>query len=180
MVIVALVVLFLMQLLSILVIIILNSKIAKFKDLEIRQDHIVREMDDTIGVYLLEMREENDRLIQELRKATVAPSQAVQSSLVAEPVVNVSEVNKQTVETLLTEARTVVPKTVAANVYNKYKVHQMAEQESAAIQPVQQKQLPSFEQAVLADYKLGMSIEEIAKKTQRGKTEIELLIKFHA
>ncbi len=53
--------LFLIQLIMIFVIIILNSKISKFKDLEIRQNQLIEEMDNTISVYLLEMKDENDR-----------------------------------------------------------------------------------------------------------------------
>ena len=61
-----LVVLFICQLLSFFLIMILNSKLAKFKDLEARQEKVIREMDDAIGAYLMEMKEENNRLIEEL------------------------------------------------------------------------------------------------------------------
>lgn len=189
MVILALVSLFIIQLISIFVIVILYSKVAKFKDLEVRQDRLVREMDDAIGAYLFEMREENNRLIAELKEANIQPAfseplvykQAMERE---EPVVQVNEVNLQTVETLLTEARPVVPKTVAANVYNKHLVHQQQAEQELLIKPrakeETKKELPTFEQQVLTYHKAGLSIEDIAKKTQRGKTEIELLIKFHA
>lgn len=177
MIIFALAGLFTIQLISIFIIVILYSKVAKFKDLEVRQDRLVREMDDAIGAYLLEMREENDRLIQELKSANVVQPSAEQpkQQMMQEPAVSstAASVNPQTVEALLTEARTVVPKAVAANVYNKHK----SQQEPGL---VVKKELPTFEQQVVADYRAGLSVEEIAKKTQRGKTEIELLIKFHA
>ena len=67
-IIVALVVL---QLLSFYFIILLNMKLSKFKDLERKQEQLMREMDDAVGVYLLEMREENNRLIEELSKQPV-------------------------------------------------------------------------------------------------------------
>ena len=38
----------------------------------------------------------------------------------------------------------------------------------------------TIEQQIVDDYQSGMSVEKIAKKMQKGKTEIELLIKFHA
>ncbi len=37
----------------------------------------------------------------------------------------------------------------------------------------------SFEQQVLKLHNEGKNIEEIAKLTNKGKTEIELLLKFH-
>ena len=67
-----LIVLFICQLLSFFLIMILNSKLAKFKDLEARQEKIIREMDDAIGAYLMEMKEENNRLIEELTAAKQA------------------------------------------------------------------------------------------------------------
>ncbi len=60
-------VLFVLQLLSFYFIIILNTKLAKFKDLENKQERLMREMDDTISLYLAEMKDENNRLIQELQ-----------------------------------------------------------------------------------------------------------------
>lgn len=184
MVILALVSLFTIQLISIFVIAILYSKVAKFKELEARQDYLVREMDDAIGAYLLEMREENDRLIKALRVANVQPASAAPVEERPTEPAQQSEVNQQTVEALLTEARTVVPKTVATNVYNKHKEHQQ-QAEQVLVSKVERqekapKELPTFEQQVLTYHKAGLSIEDIAKKTQRGKTEIELLIKFHA
>lgn len=178
----ALVGLFIIQLISIFVIILLYSKLAKFKDLEVRQDRIVREMDDAIGGYLLEMREENDRFIQALQTAPVQPA-VKKPAVFTEPIqAPTPEINPQTVESLLTETRTVVPKMVAANVYNKHKAQQVEPEPilEQLAEVNEQIELPSFEQEVLVYHKQGLSIEDIAKKTQRGKTEIELLIKFHA
>lgn len=70
------VMLFLIQLITIFAIVILNSKLSKFNDLEKRQNELVNEMDNAISVYLMEMREENDRLINELKKQPV-PQKAV-------------------------------------------------------------------------------------------------------
>ena len=63
-------VLFFLQLISFYFLIILNTKLAKFKDLEKKQERLMREMDDTISVYLAEMKDENDRLIKELQSVS--------------------------------------------------------------------------------------------------------------
>lgn len=63
-------ILFFLQLLSFYFLIILNTKLAKFKDLEKKQERLMREMDDTISVYLADMKDENDRLIQELHSVS--------------------------------------------------------------------------------------------------------------
>ncbi|ACA39179.1 hypothetical protein Bsph_1581 [Lysinibacillus sphaericus C3-41] len=44
-------VLFFLQLLTFYFLIILNTKLAKFKDLEKKQERLMSEMDDTISVY---------------------------------------------------------------------------------------------------------------------------------
>ncbi|MEK4228760.1 hypothetical protein [Solibacillus sp. FSL H8-0538] len=194
MVIIAIAVLFIIQLISFYVIVLLNSKIAKFKDLEVRQDKLIREMDDVIGVYLLEMREENDRLIKELTVSSVRPKQSEmpqesrswQQVELGNELGGPSVTSEQipTVETPSLEQRTFVPKNIAANAYNRQKkqiqpVVKEQEQEPP-IQTPSLKELPSFEKQVVQYFNEGMTIEEIAKKTQKGKTEIELVIKFHA
>ncbi|AWE09222.1 hypothetical protein DCE79_04520 [Lysinibacillus sp. 2017] len=192
--------LFLIQLIMIFIIVILNSKISKFKDLELRQNQLIEEMDNTISVYLLEMKEENDRLIDELKKSNVSvpktsryealPIEKLADSVnensqpmsFSEPV-NVEE--SQEVET----PHVYVPVKHAASAYTKQKAHVAMDQEMEEVQaellsikenpqPVKKEQ--TYEQQVVALYKEGNSIEEIAKLMQRGKTEIELLIKFHA
>ena len=188
MVISVVVVLFIIQLISIYLIVLLNGKISNFKDLERRQDQLLREMDDTIGVYLLEMREENDRLIQELQRTKVAPQQisSVEESgpfvKMGQPVqqVPVSDLERQqqVVESAPIESRMIVPKTWAANAYNRQKIQPAVIEESK-----ENIELPverTIEQQIVDDYQSGMSVEKIAKKMQKGKTEIELLIKFHA
>ena len=72
--------LFLIQLIMIFVMILLNSKISRFKDLELRQNQLIEEMDNTISVYLLEMKEENDRLIEELKSSKQSNNKSVPPS----------------------------------------------------------------------------------------------------
>lgn len=196
MTIIALVVLFSLQLISFFIIILLFSKISKFKDLEVRQDQLIREMDDVIGVYLLEMREENDRLIQELKysKQQSIPfkqpvvefeKQPVQKPLVVEePFTDSSQVPQPPVQPVF-EQRPFMSKNMAASAYNRQKESTSADVASSrnrtvVVEKEQKHIVLTLEQQVVQYFNDGMTIEEIAKKTQKGKTEIELLIKFHA
>lgn len=161
------------QLIIFYLIILLNNKVAKFKDLEVRQNQLMQEMDDAIGVYLIEMREENDRLLRELTTVKNAMPEIKQE---ANPFVDIKR--EQLSESVLKEQvpiekKAFVPKNVAANVYKQQKL----EKHEASV-PKQEPLTP--EQQILALHKSGQSIEEIAKRTQKGKTEIELLIKFHS
>ena len=204
-----LIVLFICQLLSFFLIMILNSKLAKFKDLEARQEKIIREMDDAIGAYLMEMKEENDRLIQELATTkqvhTVVEEiphdvqqrsntkQAVNEATIDEPLhvkepSSVELTREQTAQPV--KSKPFVPINVATNAYNKQREQTNLEAESelaeliggtvnALVEENTTPELTPFERQVVKMYNEGKSVEDIAKETQKGKTEIELLIKFH-
>ena len=192
---------FLIQVIMIFIIVILNSKISKFKDLELRQNQLIEEMDNTISVYLLEMKEENDRLIDELKnsKVSISKSSQQQEALFVEKsadiIIENSQLNSSSEPINIEKVQEVDPPRVyvpvkhAASAYTKQKSHATDEQEMEEVQaellsinenPLPVKNEQTYEQQVVALYKKGNSIEEIAKLMQRGKTEIELLIKFHA
>ena len=206
MVTIILIVLFICQLLSFFLIMILNSKLAKFKDLEARQEKIIREMDDAIGAYLMEMKEENNRLIKELTATKQAPN--IQSSVQQQPQIkqpmiqetleNAEEllyVQEQPLAESISEriaqsSKPFVPIAVATNAYNKQKEQSNTEVDSTQAQSSEDAtdvfieehtspELAPFERQVVKMHQAGKTIEEIAKETQKGKTEIELLIKFH-
>ncbi|MEK4629523.1 MAG: hypothetical protein ABS944_01175 [Solibacillus sp.] len=186
------IVLFLIQLITIFIIVLLNSKLSKFKDLENRQNQLVEEMDNAISVYLIEMKEENDRLIKELqntqasKKMESVTEEKAQSSTI--PIkTNSTEIEDslKLEETAELEARPYVPIKTATNAYSKQKAHIIEEDEVLEVQEVlfrkeKERKILTFEQQVLEHYRNGKSTEEIAKMMQRGKTEIDLLIKFHA
>ena len=207
-----LVVLFICQLLSFFLIMILNSKLAKFKDLEARQEKVIREMDDAIGAYLMEMKEENNRLIEELTavkqahtvKADIQPVAEQQfetkQSMIQEKVENVEDLlyaqEKPSTESTneyiaqSTKQKPFVPIAFATNANKKKKEQSNTEVASVPaefseddtdsfIEENTSPELAPFERKVVEMHQAGKTIEQIAKETQKGKTEIELLIKFH-
>ncbi|MFJ7184616.1 DUF6115 domain-containing protein [Lysinibacillus xylanilyticus] len=194
-------VLFILQLLSFYFLIILNTKLAKFKDLEKKQERLMREMDDTISLYLADMKDENDRLIQELQR--VSKSEIQNAVKQEEPIVRLKEQEQPPSLTkeestgdgsvsLDNEPRVYVPKNIVANAYSRQqqtgakndankteaKVAQSAQQPTDATKKEEAKPL-TIEQQAIELAKQGKTAEEIAKQLQKGKTEIELLLKFH-
>lgn len=172
------------QLICFYFILLLNTKLSKFKDLEIRQDKLIREMDDAISVYLLEMREENDRLIKELSnvKQTEKVTVAKQNDAMIETASTLMQNNSNT-EDFVMSSKPVVPKNIVKNAYSQHKSMNSAstlDNNDSQKEPREKNDLLTFEQQVLKLYKQGKSIDEIAKITQKGKTEVELFIKFHA
>lgn len=191
------VVLFFLQLLSFYFLIILNTKLAKFKDLEKKQERLMREMDDTISVYLAEMKDENDRLIQELQSVSMTATKtnavkqveqiARQKEQEQSPSLTEEESTVDGSNSVDHEPRIYVPKKIVANAYSRQqqpgvkteaKVVHSAEQLNEARRKEEVKPL-TIEQQAIELAKQGKTSEEIAKQLQRGKTEIELLLKFH-
>lgn len=198
------VVLIISQLLSFYFLIILNTKLSKYKAIEAKQEAIIREMDDAIAAYLVELKDENDRFIEKLTQASVRAKSNEQrvvqknetpsfiasneSKASASSELITQQANEQKIVPLKVEEKQptvempkIVPKTVVKNAYQKQTsakkvtAEEMPKNNESATQP-----LTSFEQQVVSLHHAGLSIDEIAKKTQKGKTEIELLIKFHA
>lgn len=175
--------LFLIQMITIFVIVLLYSKLSKFQNIEKRQNELINEMDNAISVYLMEMKEENDRLISELKKPNVAQKAA--STRKEGPAQTIKE---QPVKEQEMEPRKFVPVKQAASAYQKQKTQQQVEEkDNEALEKAEtlsedneiQEHL-TFEQQVINHYRNGKTIEEIARMMGRGKTEIELLVKFHA
>lgn len=189
------IILFIFQLISFFLIVLLNAKLNKYKNIEVKQQKMMEEMDNSIGVYLMEMKEENDRLIKELtsiQKPTIE-SQQTESLKKVNPTVG------QTVKPKI------VSPTVAFNVY-KSNIEKQAQIEEEQIlsknttpdpinpnfqnqdltqiktlppAPGKEKKEMNFEETVIEMYRNGHTVDQIAKQLNKGTTEIELLIKFH-
>lgn len=184
------IILIISQLICFFLIFILNSKISKYKDLEYRQDKLMEEIENAISVYLLEFKEENDRFIKELSNIKTSQQQAVQNKE-SKPVLEVINNNSIEKNGVNVEPKIpVIPKTIAKNAYIKQQKNLTTEQEKIPETAENENEQNSkgemlqkdmtFKEKVIALHQEGKSIEEIAKITQTGKTEIELLLKFQA
>jgi hypothetical protein len=177
--------LILSQLFCFYIIALLNAKVAKFKDLEGRQNQMIREMEESISLYLVEIREENDRLIKELSKDISQKTEAKIVELSFDKAGQQLD-DKGTIESGDTamEPKMYVPKTVAHHAYNKSKqqlhIDNLNSESKSEAKTVEKTETLSFEQQVLNWHDEGKNVEEIAKMTNKGKTEIELLLKFNA
>lgn len=182
-------ILFFLQLLSFYFLIILNTKLAKFKDLEKKQERLMREMDDTISVYLADMKDENDRLIQELHSVSkselnvnaIQQAEKIVIQKVQEPITEKMKKEQESTN-LETDSRKYIPKNIVASAYSRQQqsVSKTAQSDSMANEvEKEQPKVLTMEQQAIELAKQGKTPEEIAKQLQKGKTEIELLLKFH-
>ena len=159
--------LFIVQIISFYFLALLYTKVSKFDDLEKKQRKLMIEMDDSIGAYLSELKDENERLIERLAARPYEPIvKKVESSPLAPPV------NKQELAATLEQSQPVIRKsTVPVNLALKsYNAVTTAKEPTPAVDDDRTRALKMHD--------AGQSIEEIAKTLGKGRTEVELILKF--
>ncbi|MCZ0702590.1 hypothetical protein J2T56_000557 [Natronobacillus azotifigens] len=120
---------------------------------EINQEK--KEIEELLAVYLLEIREENEKVISALDDSRYS-----------------REPDKQKADEVQDN-----------NVTSQNPVNDLKQEEYKSYQPPMENEQPdvmeqSFAAQVLSLYNKGETIETIARKMDKGKTEIELIVKF--
>ncbi|WP_226665658.1 hypothetical protein [Metabacillus litoralis] len=154
-------------------IVVLYMKYSTMKNLSDNQRKILEETENSMTSFLIEMKDENDRLIQQLTN----------KSPISTPNVNLngnqnSQNNKEVIkpknfdtklDNLANDSEEMLPKHLS-------KIEDVKDTLEISKTPKSEK-IP-FEIEVLNLFENGLSIEQIAKKFNKGKTEIELILKF--
>ncbi|WP_227395514.1 DUF6115 domain-containing protein [Jeotgalibacillus aurantiacus] len=127
-------------------------------DKEIQHERALNEIEQTFTAYLLEIKEENDVFLKQFE--TLQSKQAVKAA--AQPAKAVKQTEQEVSGSLISKTA----KKMAVSSY----------QSSRPQETLPSEKTPA-EQAVLLKQQ-GLSIADIAKKLNKGKTEVELMIKF--
>jgi hypothetical protein len=149
--------LFILQFVSFFLIALLYTRLSNIKDIEKQHEGFMKEMDDAVSAYLFEIKDENNRLIEELASTNDVSSKIYEKQQLPEEEIQFSP-------------RSTVSKSAVAKLY---------QQSSPYKEPLKVKKELSLHYQVVALSNAGKSIEEIAKLLDKGKTEIELMLKFH-
>lgn len=159
--------LFIVQVISFYFLALLYTKVSKFDDLEKKQRKLMIEMDDSMGAYLSELKDENERLIERLlERDSKPPAKKVVSSAL-----NIKQEQQATVEhtqPVLRASKPTIPVNVALKSYNAVTTNQQGP--TVVVDDDRTQAIKLFD--------AGQSIEEIAKALGKGKTEVELILKF--
>ncbi|WP_449619406.1 DUF6115 domain-containing protein [Robertmurraya sp. Marseille-Q9965] len=154
----------------------------RFLEVEKKQEKLMKEMEEVISAYLMEMTEENERFINKVREMTVKP---------------ISSNNSTREEPIKGEVDLERPVPRKGNVYQAVQAYKKTptsnndKQEEVEITPANEESpqqendnnstdlySQSFYYQALLLKKQGLSIEDIARRLNKGKTEIELLFKL--
>jgi len=153
---------FVLHALSLFIIILLYLQLTKIKEVEKRQAQMIEEMEQTVSAYFIEWKEENDRFLQALSKTLHHRS---------------SVKNEAKAEKSATTPNTASQKQKKSEWSPLAHVDEM--KDTVEIRTIRPKPAPlSLAEQAAQLYKEGKTIEDIAKILKKGKTEIELLLKF--
>ncbi|MFD2443549.1 hypothetical protein ACFSO7_06055 [Bacillus sp. CGMCC 1.16607] len=176
------------------VILILFQRQNKLFEVEKNQEKLVKEMEEVIASYLMEMKEDNERFIEKINQINQSRNMKVESKVEEKrqsqhTYSEESAHNKLTEKLESTSARPVyaVSRVQIANAYKQNQYPQIKKDESNSVLsdiPINTNGIEtvSIKKSILEEILLlqnqGYSEEEIAKKLNKGKTEIQLLLKF--
>lgn len=170
-------ILFLLQLISMYFIALLFAKVNKFNDLEVKQQKLMSEMEDVMSAYLVEVRDENEQFFNKLSDE-VGTMKKEQSKLA-------HAVLEHNQKTRTTEKQPSIAMSYAQKRYGQTAQQPTKEQiEAETLEKQLTTEVPrendQFNELseVQQLHAQGFTIEEIAQKLKKGKTEVELMIKF--
>jgi hypothetical protein len=164
---------FLLNIISLFAIVILYTRQNRFIDLEKKQGRMIQEMEETISTYLIEMKEENEAFMNSMNRNNQEQKTGKQAEIKEAPSPPSENMGLQATKRLN-----------ASKAYRKPTVNTEegeVENDWAPLLPVEDKihQEDTIVNRVITMQSDGHSIEEIAKRLGKGKTEIELLLKFN-
>ena len=183
----------LLNIVALLAIILLYLRQNKLMDTEKRQEKVLIEMEEVISAYLVQMREENDDFISKLSKVNVKNDTSIKEKSIP---VNLDRKNDLDIskadETSMPLARASIYQASKAYKQNlratedilgeKESLSSLKETESVicsdSSQSIKEENPSSINDQVFILKKQGMSTGDIAKKLGKGKTEVELMLKF--
>ena len=156
-------VLFLLQIISFYFIALLNMKISKYKGMEDKQEQMIKEIENSFSAYIAEIKDENDRLLHELKEQNNYSSEKKEVISIAKK--EISSASNEESQSLII-SRPLVSKQKAASSY-------------VQSSNLPEKEIPiTLKEKVLYYSEEGKNPTEIAKLLQIGKTEVELFLKF--
>lgn len=159
-------------------VIILYTRMNSLKATEQKQRELLEETENTLAAFLMEVKEENEKLSKAAATSPDFSAEELKSDLQTPKQQQPPIESQQSVE-----SEDPVPEHLSALLseveVQEEKVNEpVSSLETEASAPSESEREETFEDQVKALYDQGLSLEEIAKELKTGKTEIELLLKF--
>lgn len=140
-------------------VVLLYQRQNRFKEMEENQRKIQQESEEMLSAFLFELKEENQSFISKFQQDNI------QTNLVNIPKEETREISKQ-------------EEPIAAETYSRMLASE-AYQNSNKKMNAEENIEKTFAEQVEILARKGLSSIEIARQLKKGKTEVELLLKFH-
>lgn len=159
---------FLLNAVTIFCLILLYMRQNRTLQAEEQYENMIKEIEDVFALYMVEMKEENENFLRKVRKQAIQEERHENEKLDVVPETQHDEMIDEGQQDLQVNAYT---KLSARTVYQATKeLEQDMGDDVPEDAPLMKK--------VLFLQKKGFKLEEIAQQLNKGKTEIELLLKF--
>ncbi|MCC3645722.1 hypothetical protein JGK52_03365 [Cytobacillus oceanisediminis] len=183
----------LLNIVALLAIILLYLRQNKLMDTEKRQEKVLIEMEEVISSYLVQMKEENDDFISKLSKAnakndTSIKEKSIPGNLDRKNELDIAKADEKSMPLArasiyqASKAYKQILRTAEHKLSEKESLSSLKETESVtrsdSSQSIKEENPSSINDQVFILKKQGMSAGDIAKKLGKGKTEVELMLKF--
>ncbi len=171
-----LVISFLLHFITLIAVVILSIRVSKTKELELKQEKVARQVEETFTAYLLEIKEENERLMNILEQngQTDVAEKNRSGSDITHPKSQVKSQEQESPGPIVKKEAFEAPNTAS---------YQNEESQSSYDIPTEynkeESYQPSVQSSVFQLYDQGYNTEQIAKRLDCGKTEVELMLKIH-
>ncbi|WP_421384629.1 hypothetical protein ACOJQI_07950 [Bacillus salacetis] len=174
---------FILNIAALLAIVILYTRQNRLLEVEKRQEKAVREMEDIISSYLLEMKEDNERFIQQFQAVNEGNFSRSQEKVekikqAAEKAQNDHNHHHEAgVENKAINNHS-YKRQNAVKAYSQNTVKEESIDSEKHIPPVEPSKEDTVYNQIQTLQEKGYTLDDIAKELGRGITEIELLLKF--
>ncbi|MFZ3587894.1 hypothetical protein ACOI1C_01210 [Bacillus sp. DJP31] len=168
---------------SFLIIILFYIRLEQTKDIERNQTSNLKDMEDLLSAYITEIKDENEAFFEKTKleaKAHVSHSTSSKNlDETVNPVTKQSRINR--VEEQLTDLdlATLLPTYENPDELKKINTDTVVLKRGSSSDKDNSEEQMSLGQQARLLYNNGLSVEEVAKKLKKGKTEIELFLKFN-
>lgn len=157
-------------------IVLLFQRQNRLLEMEKKESQIQKESEALLTAFLIELKEENEQFISKINNLRREMSIHASGNEINGDVNREYEVYTDEVNQLNTKGYSRMQAVQA------YKVNTQEEtlpenSNEETLEQIEDKK--EYSEAVYELYKQGMTIDQIAKKMKKGKTEVELLLKFH-
>lgn len=152
-----------LNILAITAILLLYLRQNRFVSLEKEQKNNIEQMDQLLAIYITEIREENEAFLKQVQQRNILSLVNDESNVQNEP--NPQELNKRYPAT--------TAKKKAASIYQANQANK-----DTHIDRQKEKNEATTHSSIQDLYHQGHSVDEIAKRMNKGKKEVELLLKF--